>query len=1019
MAITVSPPSTPVVVRAPAPVATIGAAIPDVTATPPSGVAAATMPIPVAGRIVQLRGRDYWYGTSDSGNVVVRAPAPAGLIVNCSVRYFAQGGVGPVSCVRIFNTESPPVAISLSRLFDVAGPVVARCQRLFNVLGALSVSLERRFDVVAYQAGSTVGVYLPRRPSFSTTLDGAVAAGATTIEVAEGTGLKPGVLFQLDSEDAHGLHAEYRAVQSLSGTTVTFEVPLGLAHEDGAAVQARSGFVQGVMVFDKEGNPLGLIGRFSVGAKRARNVSSISPSISIAIPSGHPDCLLLDDDRLAALQSDLGEPLWSGAMARSDSRQALVQRILDEPFVQFVGGPTIDFAEKKKITVADGTPAAAIYAAILAAHNAARSAVHEIVWESDLSGVKAHPGDFEFKGDTMDAVALVASRSQTEFMWRAEISPGVVQTDPLWGLQFQRAWTARYAYPHPLNSLILRLVTSDAFTGSEYVEGEAPTGTDLFDGPGGNLQAPQIIEDPTPIVNELTLTGQTTRIADLLPQWAQWAVHEITPSVHLVKDPGKYRRRADNEQTVDWTLTKAAQQALADKTLEYLWDLYRSFLRSVHDMEGRPFHEGWRYPGPSEYLESSASSQDALSRRAWRSRVQILERYAGRPVTGVMYSDETNRYNWREWLVVSYDRVTGIQELRAWPIPQIQGADIFWCTIKPGAVVRFYRLSGTRVVQHGGSGLGTFDNSGNPNGSGVAVAPWTQVVVEPGGRRISLRLIIQGVRQGVWWVDANDPGCDFASMSPGAAVDWGAAGQFISKMYDFEQLNVGKWDPRRDGVGALLPRRSVFWSQITTAPRWHRVSYGVGADASTQLITGISAEDTDFEVGSSMGFPDLVANAAIRAADPNRVEAVSKFDAQIEDGDAKEIVTVTGQVGSLWNVLRGQQGTTARIHEAGSTIAALPGEQFDGIHFPYSWPEGEAYAAALLAKMSKKQYEIVTNVVNRGDIWRSITLGSTHDVRIRTEGPPGGFDGSIRILGYAIDDLAGTWEVVGKVVSDV
>jgi hypothetical protein len=181
----------------------------------------------------------------------------------------------------------------------------------------------------------------------------------------------------------------------------------------------------------------------------------------------------------------------------------------------------------------------------------------------------------------------------------------------------------------------------------------------------------------------------------------------------------------------------------------------------------------------------------------------------------------------------------------------------------------------------------------------------------------------------------------------------------------------------------------------TYRPRWHVVSYDVGDSASTSLVEGISSSDTSFEVTSILGFPDQF-----------------PFDITVDDGPAAEDMTVKAGLGADWTVTRGiTPGRPAIIHEQGTAVKRLGGETWDGFVFDYDWPEGLAYATDQVNRLSKPLITISVKIVNTSNGWLTVKLGSTHHVSLTSEGVGAGWNGMVRVLGYATDWDAGVMEV--------
>lgn len=733
-------------------------------------------------------------------------------------------------------------------------------------------------------------------------------------------------------------------------TVLTLSAPLGGTYASGTTVSAWSGFIASISVFDKAGTLLGLINDYSIAESPSRVISGRG-GMTFYVPRNSPDVNLIRDDRLVAIQTELDDELWAGTMTVTESGGGMLQVSCDDAFQLLSDGVPLELEEE----VPDNTPATSFFSTIIDRMNAERALTGEIQWAKDITGTKIFRGDLSVSGSPYQCVEAIARRSQTEFAWRAELNP----------------------------NLVLTFVARDEFS--------IAASTTFADGPGGNIVAePRIIRDASPVVNYIRLRGQSTDIKRYLPDWAHWAVHEVTPEVEASVDPGEYRRRADLEVTVDWSLSKTQQRALAQRTLEVIWEMYSSFLRAVHDWMGRPFHEGWKYEGVPDSFGARGGGVDGMSRRTWTTRLQLLEIFPDEPVSGVMISDGHSLQNFRMWMIVEYDRLLGEQTVGVYPLPQTAGVSLVqWIfAATAGTQQTIYRVSAGRVV-----GTRVIDA---PNTA--YVAPYNVKIWYPAGNRyLNLRQFISTELSNGYWLDPSLSFNQFIDLGPEASLDYPDEGgsAFIGKMYDFEAYRVKDWDPRRDGVGELVAKKSAWAGGVTTRARWKIVSFDTGESASTQTIAGLSASDTQMEVQSVLGFPP----------DPG-------FQITVDDGPAAEDMLVTAMAGGEWTVIRGWNGTTATLHEPGVQVRRLGGGSWDGFAFPYEWPDGQEYANALVQKLSQPSITININVANVDDLWSSIQLGSVHPINLSTEGASAGWVGDTRVRGYAVDAAAGKVELI-------
>jgi hypothetical protein len=706
-----------------------------------------------------------------------------------------------------------------------------------------------------------------------------------------------------------------------------------------------------LMVFDKAGAYQGSISAFNVTnppvrylrSKRVTNEGAMTFNVS----RHSPDAGLIASDRLVLLQSPQGEKPWWGTMSHEVDARGILERPCKDPWTLLRDGPAIVLEEE----VNDDTPATAVVAKIMAIHNDLRAATGEVQWELDLQASRPFRGNIDFDADTLSCIDTVLMRSRTEVAWDSRLEG---------------------------NQLVPILRMRDRF--------DAGAGAAIFDGPDGNVTAGvQVIEDPTPLVFSIRLRGLTTDLAECLPEWAQWALLDITPEVTVSVDPGTYRNRQRLDESVDWGLSKSAINAQCNAILDWLWGLYHTYLMALHDIEGRPNHVGWAYNGPPDIYEPKTNGKDSLSRRAWKTRLQLVEPRPDEPASAVMISEQSSQINLREWLIVRYNRVTGIQNVTVWAIETAAGLELIKWNLTGSATL--YRVSGDRVVSS--STIAT---------TGAFVDPYNTPIWDPVARRTrQLRRIISGPFALAYYIDPADADNEFVNLGVDAAISTvsGDGSSLISKVYPFERFAIEEWDPRREGIGQRLARPTVFFGAETSRPRWHVTSFNVGGDANTSLTHGISSGDQDIEVDSIHGFPD-----------PDADLADFPFLAAIDDGLNEEQILVLSMTGTLWHVLRGQGGTDAIIHEAGAPVRRFGADAWDGFPWPeerLAWPEGRQWAEEELEELSKPRIDLDVHVAHFRDDQLTIDYGSSHAVDVATEGAPGRWSGSGRVIGWSTE----------------
>lgn len=780
-----------------------------------------------------------------------------------------------------------------------------------------------------------------------------------------------------------GLGATFSAPFDMSGPIgATFIAPFEMVSDviiPDWGVWTPTGFYPSIFVFNKAGAPLGSISTFSVtdpptqSIMTSRTTSAAQGRMSFILPktlddgqTDNPDTDLVQGDRLVALGVEVGGPLWAGAMAPQEYSKGVLSVECPDLYEQLVNTPDIDM----DVDVADGTPAWAVMKMVLNKMNSIKAADHELLWSFEHSGTKRYRGGrFTYTGDGIGAVEDIVSNAGVEVMWRADIVN---------------------------NNLKATLIQSDRF---ETVSAHA-----LFDGPGGNIMAnPRIIRDPTRVVSEIKVIGEATNLEDCLPDYAKWAIANSTPSVTVSVPPGDRRRRARLDVTVPWGYSKSTIDHLCRATLEEVWDLFYSFLRAVHDIEGRPFHEGYTYDGPTAYFDSKESGSHVLSRYSFRTRLQLVETFRNVPASAVMISDSAVLHNMHTWLIVDYNRKTGEKKVQFWPFPSVAGASISRYGIGDGRVYTRYTVSGRRIISRATVTVAPGETAGT---SGWCESYNTRIY-DPTYRRYRfLRRIIAGNNYGKYF-DPSDPDIHITDMGPGAGIDFGTLSQLIGKVYDFEFFNIDKWDPFRDGVGEQMSKPSVFNGAYTTRERWHIVPYSSGSNAATNIVTGLGTSDVNVLVASLAGWPT-----------PESPDF--PFKASIDEGPDREVVLVRTMNGLNWVIRRGQDGTTPVIHEPGAPVHRVGGEVPNGLT-PLNppWPEGKAYADELLALMSQDITTLEFDIANLDDDWRAADFGAVMPVTLTTEGP---FTGTVRVLGRSPDVFGahgqpGSMRVVAEVVT--
>lgn len=871
-----------------------------------------------------------------------------------------------------------------------------------SVSGSL-VTFSRPFQF-SYPIGT--GVLVPRA---TVQLASPASPGATSVTVVDPTYLTVGMTIGLRSPSGP---VEYRVITAITGSVVSFTVPLRASYPSGSALSQTANFVTGLAVFDKTGARLGQIVDYTINDARSYSIREPG-SMSFYVPRNSPDVALIGSDHLVAVTNSSGLPLWVGTMANESWSGGTVTVNCEDAFALLVGVP-IDV----NIITEIETLASGVYQMVLDKVNTRRGLDGEIQWTLDATGSKLFLGDYEGTGDPLDILDIIATRSGTEFAWRGVISG---------------------------NQLQMFLVVRDIF--------DEGFGVDLVDGVGGNVvEGPEYQVDPTAIINGLRLTGEQTTIAAYVEDWAEWAVFEIEPSVEIYADPGSFRRRIDLDINVDWSLSKSTQLMLGQKTQDDVWGLYERYLYALHDIQGRINDEGYVYEGPPEAIEPQ------LTADRWRTHLELAKYRDGRPITIVMRNDIEDK-----WLTVSMNFSANIKSTAIFGFGSLYYSRALNATLAAGTYTIYTESGGYAQVfsQYTTAGE-TFE---------VDLASISAKLV-PSGERISLRAIKRGSPLAGRYLDLREPTITITEVPPVPNID--AEGSQIANIWPRERQAIRNWDPRRDGTGAYLSKTTVYSGSLTTRPRWHLVPYSTGEEVETQLSQGLFYTDLDWVPGgpvladvvyvdSAAGFPvddlpfDILVGDPLFQQEIMRVYAVfgNKWSVWRGISAAPVLTTASVSVGAtsipvadVSRFLTGQvvmigaesvtidtiSGNNLNISVpltnaypvgtgvasaglikswgAGDLVRLVGGTKFEGFKYPYTWPEGEIYAANLLERLRYPSRLVSINVTNENDDWSSVKLGSHHVVNIQTEGPPGGVTGTVRVIGMSPDEDAGSMELV-------
>lgn len=648
-------------------------------------------------------------------------------------------------------------------------------------------------------------------------------------------------------------------------------------------------FQAGVQVYSKAGLRLGAMTYTSFGPHpksistwQGTNASQMTVVVPRKVAStngdfiANPDLTLLVEDRILVIGNSFGLEPWAGSIDTIEWTDGAAILSVQDLYGQLATAIIRDTASVKTRT---GTPALGLASIVMSAANTWLGREGEVQWEFDGTGSLTFFGDDSLSGDILSILGKIATQSFAEFVWNVRVMS---------------------------DRMVPILTWRDAFS--------AGAGVALTDGASGNVRAnPAYSTSVSQLVNAVRLVGSVTRIESLIPPGATaLPVQEVIPVAEVWLPTPIYRRRTNLSLsapvtlnvTVPYSFPDATQQAAADTVTLAMRELFKTFIRAIHDQYGRPWHDGWAWAGPGP--EDEASSEPNSTVNLVPERVLHLRDYihwlhlASGPAAIVMKHRALESY-----VRVTYDRVNAIQKVARFSTP----GDI-------------------------------------------------------------------------------DP----------------------ATVFDFEWRRMPEWDPRRDGVGKEVQVRTVIAGAVRTLLAWRLVPYGQGdQDFSSQLAYGITAAAVNLPVLNAFGYPPV------------------PFDAKVGGDEWVRVISING---NILTVIRAQLGTTASIHEVGEEVAyTAPAASatdvinqttdqlaaLDPLEIP--WPDGLAYANALLAKWSVPSRLLTLQLANVAGDWATIAAGSTHTLNLQTEGPSAGVTGTVRVLGFAPDDVAGTMELLVEVMA--
>lgn len=421
-------------------------------------------------------------------------------------------------------------------------------------------------------------------------------------------------------------------------------------------------FLAGVPVYSKAGAYIGLMTYTTFGPRpkslsnwQGVNASQMTVTVprKVASTSGNfianPDLTLIVEDRILVIGNSLGIEPWAGSIDTIEWTDGAAILTVQDLYGQ-LATPLV--REKAPIITRTGTPAVELASIAMSAANVWLATEGEVQWEFDGTGSLAFFGDDTLAGDILSILGKIAVQSFCEFVWDVRVEA---------------------------TRMVPILRWRDSFA--------AGAGVALTDGATGNVRAnPAYSTSVSQLVNAVRLVGAVTRIESLIPPGATaLPVQELIPVAEVWLPTGNYRRRTNLSLsapvtlnvTVPYSLPDASQQQVADDTAAQMRELFKTFIRAVHEQYGRPWHDGWAWAGPAPEDDPATDQNSVVNLTP--ERVLHLKDYvywlhlAAGPASIVMKHRTAASY-----VRVTYDRVNAIQTIARFSSPdEIDPAIVF------------------------------------------------------------------------------------------------------------------------------------------------------------------------------------------------------------------------------------------------------------------------------------------------------------------------------------------------------
>lgn len=332
-------------------------------------------------------------------------------------------------------------------------------------------------------------------------------------------------------------------------------------------------------IFDRSGARLGSVMLATVSAPRTYRFNEIE-DMTFVIPRRDKDgndvytaavATLLKRDNLIYIENELlTMEGWGGIISSVDDGDNRVT-------VQCLSGLSL-FGDLEATTIKQSEGTSSLIASRLVAAAAAKEGAHgDLVPTLIIDGDTEMPGTWEYEGDILQGLERLASDGLAEMYCKAVLAPDAQS------IAFELHWNA-------------------------IVVSVDHTAVVLHDGPGGQVKSsPDFLYSGLEVINHARMKGQQTDLG----QWVDYGsvrsiIQNITPEIEVTLDlPGyeNYRRREDLNLSVNFGYPESIQRAMAGEIQQRYVDYFKTFLYAYHDRQGKPFLEGFDWPGPDETNE--------------------------------------------------------------------------------------------------------------------------------------------------------------------------------------------------------------------------------------------------------------------------------------------------------------------------------------------------------------------------------------------------------------------------------